>query len=144
MRSRTRPAALRILVGGFALGYLSCARSTSGRSSVSSRAGGSPSACSVGATYVLAGITKLRDAGLGWLDGDILRNHVAYDNVRKAALGADSSPIAGAVLDHGWLFAPISWATLAVELGPWSSCSGSGGGAHGRSRPGCSTSACSR
>ena len=68
-------------------------------------------------TYMLAGITKLRDSGVEWFDGDILRNQVAFDNVRKAALGADSSPIAGAVLDHGWLFAPFSWFTLAVELG---------------------------
>jgi hypothetical protein len=68
-------------------------------------------------TYVLAGITKLRDAGLEWAAGDILRNQVAYDNVRKAAMGADWSPVAGAVLDHAWVFAPLSVATLAVELG---------------------------
>lgn len=68
-------------------------------------------------TYVLAGVTKLRDAGPGWVTGDTLRNQVAFDNVRKAALGADGSPIAGTVLDHAWLFAMFAVVTLAVELG---------------------------
>ena len=45
-------------------------------------------------TYVIAGVTKLRDGGAGWLTGDVLRNQIAFDNVRKAALGATSSPIA--------------------------------------------------
>jgi HTTM domain len=69
------------------------------------------------ATYVLAGVTKLRDGGFDWLTGDVLRNHVAFDNVRKAALGADTSPLAGTVLAHGWVFAPFAWAAMAVELG---------------------------
>jgi hypothetical protein len=69
------------------------------------------------ATYVVAGVTKLRNGGVGWLTGDLLRNQVAFDNVRKAALGATSSPIVDAVLDHAWLFVPLAWITLAVELG---------------------------
>ena len=68
-------------------------------------------------TYVLAGVTKLREGGVDWVLGDTLRNQVAYDNVRKAALGAGTSPFAGAVLPHGWLFVPMAIATLAVELG---------------------------
>lgn len=36
-------------------------------------------------TYVLAGVTKLRDAGTGWLGGDVLRHQVAFDHVRKVA-----------------------------------------------------------
>ena len=69
------------------------------------------------ATYAVAGITKLREGGFEWIFGDALQNQVAYDNVRKAALGAEYSPIAGAVLDHGWVFVPMAWATLTVELG---------------------------
>jgi hypothetical protein len=69
------------------------------------------------ATYVLAGVTKLREGGLDWLTGEALRNQVAFDNVRKAALGASSSPIAGPVLRHAWIFGPLALATLAIELG---------------------------
>ena len=68
-------------------------------------------------TYVLAGITKLRDAGPDWLSGDILRNQVAFDHVRKAALGADTSPFAATVLQYAWLFVPFATLTLLVELG---------------------------
>ncbi|GIU90497.1 MAG: hypothetical protein KatS3mg010_1596 [Acidimicrobiia bacterium] len=76
-------------------------------------------------TYVLAGVTKLRDAGPGWVTGDTLRNQVAFDNVRKAALGADGSPIAGTVLDHAWLLALFAVVTLVVELGaPVALCGG--------------------
>ena len=69
------------------------------------------------ATYAVAGVTKLRSAGFGWLTGDVLRDQVAFDNVRKAALGASTSPIVESVLDHAWLFVPFAWFTLAVELG---------------------------
>ena len=69
------------------------------------------------ATYVLAGVTKLREGGIDWITGEALHNHVAFDNVRKAALGADSSPFAGPVLRHAWIFRPFAWAALAVELG---------------------------
>jgi Vitamin K-dependent gamma-carboxylase len=69
------------------------------------------------ATYAIAGLTKLRSGGIGWLTGDVLRHQVAFDNVRKAALGATSSPIVDAVLEHAWLFAPLAWFALAVELG---------------------------
>jgi hypothetical protein len=69
------------------------------------------------ATYAVAGITKLRESGVDWARGDVLRNQVAYDNVRKAALGADYSTVAGVVLEHRVLWLPIACATLAVELG---------------------------
>ncbi len=69
------------------------------------------------ATYVLAGIAKLRLAGTAWLDGEQLRNQIAVDNLRKALLGAGTAPLATPLLDHPALFAPLSIATLAVELG---------------------------
>jgi hypothetical protein len=69
------------------------------------------------ATYVVAGVTKLRLGGWAWFDGDVLRAQVAYDNLRKIVVGDTSSPLAGPVLDHAALFAPMAWLTLAVELG---------------------------
>jgi hypothetical protein len=68
-------------------------------------------------TYFISGETKLRNAGIDWLSGDNLRNYVAYDNLRKAELGDHYSPLAGTVLSQAWLFTPLAFATLAVELG---------------------------
>jgi hypothetical protein len=69
------------------------------------------------ATYVVAGIAKLRIAGTSWLDGEQLRNHVAIDNVRKALLGDPMSSLAIPMLDHPALFTAFSITTLAIELG---------------------------
>lgn len=67
-------------------------------------------------TYMMAGIAKLRLAGLSWLDGDQLRNQIAIDNLRKALLGAGTAPLALPLLDHPAWLAPVSVATLVVEL----------------------------
>jgi hypothetical protein len=67
-------------------------------------------------TYVMAGIAKLRLVGLSWLDGDQLRNQIAIDNLRKALLGARTAPLALPLLDHPAWLAPVSVATLVVEL----------------------------
>lgn len=70
--------------------------------------------------YLLAGIAKLRGAGIGWGTGDVLRNLVAHDNLRKASLGDTYSPIGNAVVAQAaWVFTPLAAATLAVELGAW-------------------------
>jgi hypothetical protein len=68
-------------------------------------------------TYVLAGIAKARIGGLGWITGDALRNQVAYDNVRKAAMGDVYSPVGAWAVRHGWLFPPMAALTVALELG---------------------------
>ena len=68
-------------------------------------------------SYVIAGITKLRHAGLDWVDPDNLRNWVAYDLVRKELFGDPYLPLAVPLLRHAWLFAPIAVATLVIELG---------------------------
>lgn len=68
-------------------------------------------------TYFISGQTKLRNAGLDWLDGENLRNYVAYDNLRKIELGDSHSPLAELVVPHAWLFTPLAFFTLAVELG---------------------------
>lgn len=68
-------------------------------------------------TYMLAGIAKLRIAGIGWADGDLLRNQIAVDNLRKALLGDSVAPLAQLFLEHPaplHLFAILS---LVLELG---------------------------
>lgn len=67
--------------------------------------------------YVVSGVAKLRGAGWAWVAGDVLRDQVAYDNLRKALLGAPYSPIGARAVAHGWLFAPLAVVTLVVELG---------------------------
>jgi hypothetical protein len=69
------------------------------------------------ATYLLAGIAKLRLAGLHWLDGDQLRNQIAIDNLRKALLGSGTAPLAEALIGHRDLMIALSIGTLAIELG---------------------------
>lgn len=67
--------------------------------------------------YVVAGIAKLRLAGLGWAGGDVLRNLVAHDNLRKAVLGDTYSPIGTELVGFAWLFPPLAVVSLGVELG---------------------------
>jgi hypothetical protein len=68
--------------------------------------------------YVLAGIAKVRNGGLDWMTGDVLRNHVAYDNLRKILLGSPHSPVGGwLAANAGAIFTPLAVLTVAVELG---------------------------
>jgi hypothetical protein len=68
------------------------------------------------ATYVLAGIAKLRIAGLEWIDGEQLRDKIALDNARKALLGDRTAPLASTFLEHPTLLTGFCLLTLAVEL----------------------------
>jgi len=69
------------------------------------------------ATYVLAGIAKLRIAGLDWVDGELLRNQIAIDNLRKALLGDPIAPLATPFLEHPSYFTVFCVLTLVLELG---------------------------
>ncbi len=69
------------------------------------------------ATYVIAGIAKLRIGGVAWLDGAVLRDQVAVDNLRKAVLGDTVGPLALPLLGHPAVFAVLAVMTLVVELG---------------------------
>lgn len=69
------------------------------------------------ATYVLAGVAKLRIAGVDWLDGELLRNQIAVDNLRKALLGDPVAPLAHPFLDHPGPLVVFSVMTLVIELG---------------------------
>ena len=69
------------------------------------------------ATYFVAGVAKLRYGGTSWLDGDVLAHQIAFDNVRKAAVGATVSPMTELLLRSRWLFTPMALVTLLIELG---------------------------
>ncbi len=69
------------------------------------------------ATYLLAGIAKLRLAGVDWIDGAQLRNQIAVDNLRKALLGAAAAPLAAPLVAHPGGLVALSVVTLGLELG---------------------------
>ncbi len=69
------------------------------------------------AAYLLAAVAKLRQSGLAFVDGETLRNYVAFDNVRKAELGSVYSPLGAALLGFPRLFASLALASFALELG---------------------------
>jgi hypothetical protein len=68
-------------------------------------------------TYMTTARAKLEGAGLEWVTSDVLRNQVAYDNLRKIALGDVYSPLGGWLVRFGWLFPPLAASTLLVESG---------------------------
>ncbi len=67
--------------------------------------------------YVVAGIAKLRFAGKGWLTGEVLRNWVAVDNLRKILLDDPASTLGGWLAGVEWVWVPVAVVTLIVELG---------------------------
>ena len=67
--------------------------------------------------YVLAGLAKLKLAGLGWVDGELLRRHIAHDNLRKIELGSFHAPIGAALVRYAAPFQALSVLTLLIELG---------------------------
>lgn len=69
------------------------------------------------ATYVLAGIAKLRLAGFAWIDGAQLRNQIAIDNVRKALLGGTVAPLARRLVGHPDGLGALAVLALGIELG---------------------------
>jgi vitamin K-dependent gamma-carboxylase-like protein len=69
------------------------------------------------ATYLLAGIAKLRLGGTAWLDGSGLHDQIAFDNLRKIVLGGDAAPLAATALAHPAVVAVLAVTTLALELG---------------------------
>ncbi|MEO1061114.1 MAG: HTTM domain-containing protein [Actinomycetota bacterium] len=67
--------------------------------------------------YVVAGWAKIRNGGMAWLDGEVLRAHVASDNLRKELLGDLVSPFAGPLVSISWIWAPMAAGALLIELG---------------------------
>lgn len=68
-------------------------------------------------TYFVAGWAKLSHSGFGWVTSDTLRNFIAYDNIRKAELGAGYSTLGTWMVAHAWVFPPLAAVSLTVELG---------------------------
>jgi hypothetical protein len=68
-------------------------------------------------TYVLAGAAKLKLSGGAWLGGELLRSHIAYDNLRKLELGSGVSALGVWFVKHPAVFAPLAVMTMLVELG---------------------------
>jgi hypothetical protein len=67
-------------------------------------------------TYFLAGLAKLKNGGLGFIEGESLRNYVALDNVRKIELGSLHSPLAVFVLPYAGAFQALAVVSLILEL----------------------------
>jgi hypothetical protein len=67
--------------------------------------------------YVLAGLAKLKLSGAGWLDGEFLRNQIAYDNLRKIAIGGSHSALGVELVKYAVPFQLLAPLTLALELG---------------------------
>jgi len=67
--------------------------------------------------YLLAGVAKFRWGGAGWLDGEVLRNLVATDTVRKMLLGSFYSPVAGWMTEWDAAFKGFAVLTVLFELG---------------------------
>ena len=78
------------------------------------------------ATYVVAGVAKLRGSGWAWFDGDVLQNKVAFDNVRKALFGAPASPFARGAVGLDWLWPPLAALGGRRVGAPWCSSAGAG------------------
>lgn len=69
------------------------------------------------ATYLLAGIAKLRLGGWAWAGGEQLRNQIAIDNLRKALLGGLVAPFARLFVGHPDALAGFALGTVVIELG---------------------------
>lgn len=69
------------------------------------------------ATYVLAGVAKLRNSGFEWVTGDHLRSWVAYDNLRKVELGDVHSPLGGWLVGRSGFWPLLAAGTVLVEVG---------------------------
>lgn len=68
-------------------------------------------------SYFLAGVAKLKNSGLGFVEGETLRNFVAMDNVRKIELGSLHSPIAALLLPYASAFQLLAGVSLVLEVG---------------------------
>lgn len=67
-------------------------------------------------SYALAGYAKLRYAGFSWGSGDVLRNYVAMDNLRKILLGDTFSPLAAPAMRLDLVFTFLATGSLLLEL----------------------------
>jgi hypothetical protein len=69
------------------------------------------------ATYFVAGWAKMKNAGWAWVSGEVLAGHIAFDSLRKLQVGSSYSPVGTALLAWPWVFGPLAWASMLLELG---------------------------
>lgn len=69
------------------------------------------------ATYVLAGLAKVRLGGSDWLGGEILQHHLARNVLRLDLSGKSGSPLADELAGRPGLLAVISALVVMAELG---------------------------
>ncbi len=69
------------------------------------------------ATYVVAGLAKLRIGGLDWVADGVLERHIAYSAMRLDVLGGTPSPLAAPLVDLGFASTLLAVIVLVIELG---------------------------
>ncbi len=70
------------------------------------------------APYILSGIAKLAGpTGIGWITGEVMRDQVAIDALRKIVLGGSSSKAIYLLYSQTGLFMLLGLITMVVELG---------------------------
>ncbi len=69
------------------------------------------------ASYLVAGVAKVKNGGWAWVSGDVLMGHIAYDSLRKMQVGSLYSPVGAYLLRFSWIFGPLAIASLVLELG---------------------------
>lgn len=67
--------------------------------------------------YTVSGIAKIRYGGWDWISGDVLRNQIAFDNLRKILLGDIHSPFAGWIVRNDTPLKLIAPITVLLEIG---------------------------
>ena len=67
-------------------------------------------------TYFVFGWAKFADAGLPWVTGDVVRNHIAHHNLQFIVTGDLHSPFGGALVRWAWLFNVFAAYTVVMEL----------------------------
>ena len=71
------------------------------------------------AAYLIAGLAKVTgELGFGWAAGDVLRDQIVVDALRKDVLGGGTlPPLSDLLYDRTWLFTAMAVLSLALELG---------------------------
>lgn len=68
--------------------------------------------------YVLSALAKLLGFyGWSWIDGEVLRNWIAYDSMRKELLGTDSALLSTWIYQHPIVAELLGFITIVLELG---------------------------
>ena len=68
--------------------------------------------------YFLAGVAKIMGpSGIMWASGEVMRDQIAVDTIRKEVLEGGGMDAAFVLYDQVWLFTVMGVLTLVIELG---------------------------